>query len=264
MSKRYGLLIVEGPHDQAFVARVLCCLGFQRFDGKQAGLDRVWEPWKPTYPKNGQLYAPLDMPKILVNQDWSIGVMVAGGGELWSRQKGFALRLRNNGSFMASIKNNGAIGFVLDADNEAPKRLVEKLQEVYLGIFADMPAAPGRVEPGPPRIGCFVIPNNTDIGTVESVLLPLGQTQYGKLLAHADAFVGACEPDLTTHFKPFDHLKARVAAAASILQPGSTNTITIERDDWVTERLLQHERLVPFVRFVCELFELSSPLTHAS
>jgi hypothetical protein len=199
------------------------------------------------------------MPKILVNDSWSIAIMVAGGGELWSAKKGFVLRLRNNQSFVASMKTNGAVGFVLDADNETPNELTEKLQNIYSGIFANIPRVPGRVDAGPPRIGCFVIPNNADSGTVESVLLPMGQTHYGQLLAYADTFVTTCEPDLTGHFKPFDHLKARVAAAASILQPGSTNTVTIEKDDWITAGLLGHERLMPFVQFVCDLFELPSP-----
>jgi hypothetical protein len=256
MSKRYGLLIVEGPHDQAFVARVLRCLGFSRFDGKVDKLDRVWEPWKPTYPKNGYLYAPLDMPTIMFNTDWSIGVMRGEGDGLYSPQKGLPLRLRNNSIFVSTLHENGAIGFVVDADENPPEVRTQKIHDAYSPLFSHLSATPGQIMAGPPRTGSFVIPNNKDPGTVETVLWPLGQTHYAELLEYADTFVRACEPELTQHFKPFDHLKARVATAASILQPGSTNTITIERDKWITSSQLSQEPLVPFIRFLEELFEL--------
>lgn len=260
MSTRYGLLVVEGPHDQAFVARVLRCMGFSRFDGKVDKLDRVWEPWKPTYPKNGYLYAPLDMPTIMFNADWSIGVMRGEGDGLYSPQKGLPLRLRNNSAFISRLHDDGAIGFVVDADENPPEACTQKIHDAYSALFAHLSAIPGQITVGPPRAGTFVIPNNTDSGTVESVLLPLGQTHYAPLLGYADTFIRACEPELTKHFKPFDHLKARVAAAASILQPGSTNTITIERDKWITSSQLKDEPIALVVAFLRELFELPSSL----
>jgi hypothetical protein len=87
----------------------------------------------------------------------------------------------------------------------------------------------------------------------------LGQINHGKLLEHAQRFVEGCDPELKADFKPFDHLKATIAAAASILQPGSTNTVTIEKDQWITANLLEHEALAPFVTFLRELLELPNP-----
>ncbi|HRI69860.1 MAG TPA: hypothetical protein PK156_36775, partial [Polyangium sp.] len=73
MSKRYAMLVVEGPHDRAFVCRTLECMGFTRFDGRQSGLDTIWSDWKPAYPKYDHLYLPLDMPTILDTDAWSLG-----------------------------------------------------------------------------------------------------------------------------------------------------------------------------------------------
>ena len=71
MSRKYVLIGVEGPHDQAFVSRILCkLLGFSKFDGKMSELDNFWRKFIPNYPKGGNLYDRLDMPQILYNDNF--------------------------------------------------------------------------------------------------------------------------------------------------------------------------------------------------
>lgn len=258
MTTRYAFIVVEGPHDRAFVTRVLESLGFERFEGKAADLDPAWAAWRPTYPKDDNLYSPLDMPSILHHDRWSVGVYVAGGGQLWSKKTGFKLRLKNQGAFVELLKS-GALAFVLDSDNEDAASLVKRLHQLYKDLLPALPAHPDEISTAGPRVGAFVVPERSKRGTVECLLLETGRSAHGPLIDAAAAFVEARTADELTHFAPFDHLKARVAVAASILRPGSTNTVTIEKDQWITADALTHPALLPFVNFICSLLELPRP-----
>ncbi len=63
MADRYAILGVEGPHDQAFVSKILQLMGFQEFKGKKSKLAPFWFQFIPTYPKK-HLYVRVDMPSI--------------------------------------------------------------------------------------------------------------------------------------------------------------------------------------------------------
>ncbi len=87
---RYALIGVEGPHDQAFVGKVLKLLGCQSFDGNEANLDRAacaqripfWINFVPSYPKQGNLYKRLDMPSILFTESVSVAIYSGEGSKL--------------------------------------------------------------------------------------------------------------------------------------------------------------------------------------
>ena len=260
MSLRYALVVVEGPHDRAFVGRVLSGLGFSAFKekpkkGRKERLDQFWEGWVPSYPKSGNLYMPLDMLDIWENTDWAVGVKVAGGSEIFSTFP--KTQLVNKREWLAELtKNNGAFAIVADADHAPVDDTFKKLEQAYNPVLGGFPNAAGGIVALPLRIGAYVLPDCLKEGTVESVLLPLGQTNHGQLLGHAKRFVDGCEPALKANFAPFDDLKATVAAAASILQPGSTNTVTIEKDKWITADHLDHATLAPFVAFLRQLLDL--------
>jgi hypothetical protein len=260
MSLRYALIVVEGPHDRAFVGRVLSGLGFSSFKdkpnkGRKTRLDAFWNEWVPSYPKSDNLYMPLDMLDIWENTDWAVGVKAAGGSEIFSTFP--KTQLVNKPEWLAKLTtSNGAIAIVADADQAPVDDTFKKLEQAYNPVLGGFPTTAGSTVALPLRIGAYVLPDCVKEGTVESVLLPLGQTNHGKLLQHAQKFVDGCEPELKADFKPFDHLKATVAAAASILQPGSTNTVTIEKDQWITTALLDHPELTPFVTFLRNLLEL--------
>jgi hypothetical protein len=64
VSKRYSLVVTEGPHDQAAVGKLLQLLGLEKFNGKRDSLEPFWEGLKPKYPKKDDLYKPLNMPHI--------------------------------------------------------------------------------------------------------------------------------------------------------------------------------------------------------
>jgi hypothetical protein len=82
------LIGVEGPHDQAFIAKVLKTLfGFNECK-KQEQLDNIWRKFIPTYPtRTGQLHLRLDMPSVLLKEHLSIAVYAGGGSDLRAPRK---------------------------------------------------------------------------------------------------------------------------------------------------------------------------------
>lgn len=187
-------------------------------------------------------------------RSWGFYEGMAEGSEIFST---FATRLDNKPEWLEDLSNaKGAISFVADADNAPVATIFMKLQEAYTPVLDTFPDAPGQVVSRRYRVGTYILPDCNCEGTVESVLLPLGEKHHAELLAHARRFIDGCEPRLKSHFKPFDHLKATVAAAASVLQPGYTNTVTIEKDDWVSAELIAHPILAPFIAFLRDLLEM--------
>lgn len=259
---RYGLVVVEGPHDRAFVGRVLALLGFKSFrgrpkSGRSAHLDPFWAPWVPTYPRGDNLYLPLDMPDIWETADWSVGVRAAGGSEVYSTMPQF---LEDQPEWLRQIQAaRGAVGVVVDADEGPPAAVYDRLRAAWSGVLGGLPEALGTVRGGEARVGAFVLPDNREPGTVESVLLPLGERALGPLLCRARWFVRTAPAVHASRLGRSGRLKATVAAAASILQPGSTNTVTIERDDWITSENSDHPALAPFVGFIRNLLDLPEP-----
>lgn len=112
---KYAILGVEGPHDQAFVGKVLQeYWGFSKFDGKKTNLDPFWHRFIPTYPKHGNLYKRLDMPAILSKEPLSVAIYVGEGSNLGNN---LDLILENNPPYQNEIF---AFGLIVDSDTTEP------------------------------------------------------------------------------------------------------------------------------------------------
>ena len=271
MTRKYTLIVVEGPHDQAFVGRVLSLLGMNSFrhkpqSGKEELLDPVWEAWKPKIKSPRRLYDPIFMPAIYDDERRSVAVLVAGGSEIFGP---FAKRLANQLAWLTDLaRQGGTLAIVADADQKPVDVTFADLATALVPVIGGFGEQPGVVvdvqiptTDAILRTGAFILPNNDEVGTVESVLLPLGLLELEPLLLRAHSFVDECDESLKAHFAPFDHLKAVVATAASILQPGSTNTVTIEKDAWITADGLAHPALAPFVDFLRLVLDIPQPTT---
>lgn len=256
MVRRYALIGVEGHHDQAFVERTLRVLGFKRMRGRADALDPFWEQFIPKYPRDGDLYARLDMPAILSGllsggDELSVAIYAGGGSHLAAR---LAAIIRNHLPYRERLD---AFGIIADADAHDANRVVSRYRKAFEDAFPHMPSAAGRVGTGNPRAGIYVLPDNISVGVLEHLLLDCGQQSYGPLRHAADAYIDALEPAHTGHWGPFSEEKARIAATVSILRPGQTNTVSIIEDEWITAATLASvPRLRQFVTFMRELLAL--------
>ncbi len=245
---RYAIIAVEGPHDQAFVAKMLMGLGFKEFSGKASDLDPFWDKFKPNYPKNGLLYARMDMPSILSSGDLSVAIYAAEGSGLKEK---FPATFANNPPYREAV---AAFGIVADSDQAHAATVAADYAAAYHPHFPAFPVQPGVVNPSKVRTGIFVLPDNSQQGVLESLVIPCGDLAYPKHMIAARDYLARFGPVETKHWKPFDHQKALVATVASVLRPGATNTVTIKRDEWLSSpasALVQ-----PFVTFLKELLSL--------
>lgn len=263
MSRKYVLIGVEGPHDQAFVSRILCkLLGFSEFKGDNSKLDHFWRNFIPNYPKGGNLYNRLDMPQILYNDNFSIAIYVGNGSELISN-------LRDKLSNIGDISTFFAFAIVADADNNTPDKVVKEYYEGFKEYFSHFPTEvteSGNVTEGSPELetkaGIYILPDNSQPGVLDTLICDCGELVYPEYMQRAkeyiDKFSEEERKEKPLEWGPFDKQKAIIATVASVLQPGATNTVTIMRDDWISIETEEIPAIKNFTEFLRNLLNLKT------
>jgi len=112
---RYSILATEGPHDQAFLAKLLKVIGFKAIEDDYNSLDPFWKGFVPKYPPaSGRLYTRMNMPSILASQTDSVAIYWGEGSNLVDNVIALAA---SNSDYSDTIH---AFVLVLDADDEQP------------------------------------------------------------------------------------------------------------------------------------------------
>lgn len=249
---KYSILGVEGPHDQAFIGKLLEQYGLEKFKGERDSLDSFWEKLIPAYPKGGNLYARLDMPSIFSSQTHSIAIFQGEGSKLCKNLRG---KLGEHDPFMRDIH---AFGLILDADNKTPQQKATEYVGELRKLYPNLIGEPGTIVAGKPRTGIYVLPDNSKQGTLDSLLVDCAAVIYPDHKVGAIQFLDGLNADHKSHWRPFDHEKATVAAIVSILKPGATNTSSISQNDWICNKTLYEVADVALLgKFLKELLELS-------
>ncbi|MDJ0580036.1 DUF3226 domain-containing protein [Crocosphaera sp.] len=254
MNRQYALIGVEGNHDQVFVAKVLKELfNFQEFNGDELELEKFWKKFVPTYPpKNGKLYKRLDMPSILFNDKLSVGIYVGEGANLI---KNLTLKLSD-----IDIDNLSVFAIVADADENSPQEVVQSYYDRLKEYFPNFPLNPGEIVNNTPRLGIYILPNNSNQGVLETLLFQCGEVAYPDYIKRAnnyiDQFTEEERKKLKLKWKPFDKQKAIIATIVSVLKPGKTNTVSIKDNKWISKTTKEQvPELANFVNFLEELLK---------
>lgn len=261
MSRKYVLIGVEGPHDQAFVSRILCkLLGFSKFDGKMSELDNFWRKFIPNYPKGGNLYDRLDMPQILYNDNFSIAIYAGGGSDLIKNLKAKLSDI--------DISTFFAFAIVADADNNTPNEVAKKYHKDFKEYFPHFPTEvtqSGNVTEGSPELetkaGIYILPDNSQPGVLDTLICGCGDLVYPEYMQRAKEYIDRFseeERKKKLKWKPFDQQKAIIATVASVLQPGMTNTVTIKCDDWISIETAEIPAIKNFTEFLRNLLNLKT------
>lgn len=261
MSRKYVLIGVEGPHDQAFVSRILCkLLGFSKFDGKMSELDNFWRKFIPNYPKGGKLYDRLDMPQILDNENFSIAIYVGNGDELIKNLKAKLSDI--------DISTLFAFAIVADTDNNTPDKVVKEYHKGFKEYFPHFPTEvtqSGNVTEGSPELetkaGIYILPDNSQPGVLDTLICDCGDLVYPEYMQRAREYIDKFseeERKKKLEWKPFDQRKAIIATVASVLRPGMTNTVTIMRDDWISIETEEIPAIKNFTEFLRNLLNLKT------
>ena len=261
MSRKYVLIGVEGPHDQAFVSRILCkLLGFCEFKGDNSKLDHFWRNFIPNYPRGGNLYKRLDMPQILYNDNFSIAIYVGGGSDLIKNLKAKLSDI--------DISTFFAFAIVADADNNTPNEVAKKYHKDFKEYFPHFPTEvtqSGNVTEGSPELetkaGIYILPDNSQPGVLDTLICGCGDLVYPEYMQRAKEYIDRFseeERKKKLKWKPFDQQKAIIATVASVLQPGMTNTVTIKCDDWISIETAEIPAIKNFTEFLRNLLKLKT------
>ncbi len=257
--RKYGYLVVEGPHDVEFAYRLLSPFGMERVKSED-DLDPFFAPLIPRqYPPKGDLQKRMSTPLFLQNETHAIAIHSAIGDS----------QLVNVTIENQAILNNlqvVGIGILLDSDKEisAQQRYADIKQKLEKSSPFKLHNAPGKVKAtqGMPNFGAFVLPDNSSDGTLENLLLHSAEKIYPNLLTMAKAYVNAAKnsglstAELKEINKPAGENKAIVGAMANILRPGKAIQVSIQDNGWLREEALDLPLIKSVQKFLQSLFGL--------
>ncbi len=266
---KFGLLIVEGPHDVAFVDRLLRPYGLKQVT-EQPKLAKEWEKHIPRqFPHNNRLVDPVPIPQFFQSDSHSIAVQRANGDSQLAKCLAGSFA-----QFVSDLQTLTGLGLLLDSDQKQPQdhltNIRQQLQRFELPAF---PANPGEVSTkSTPRTGSFVLPDNQSCGRLEDLLYEVANHQYPLLLNEASEFVRKIDAQVTsqkpTHplttqdlkefNEPAGRQKATLGAMASILKPGKAIQNSLRDNRWLEGAALAQPRIRQLMEFLAQLLDLAS------
>lgn len=259
--RQYGYLVVEGPHDIDFCARLLSTYQLRRVQ-LLSDLDPELRELVPrSFPHGGDLLKRVPVPLFLQNEQHVIAIHSAIGDSRLVQTLEETLSTMDHTLF-------SGLGLMLDADDSQTagqrfQRLCTALKALDALKKLALPEQAGKVCEGPPRLGIFVLPDNISQGTLENLLLESATTQYPDLLPAAERYVDdALQKALIpkTHRdeinKPAGRNKAVIGAMAALFKPGKAIQTSIQDHDWVRGKALSIPRMHAVQKFLEVLFKL--------
>jgi len=257
---KYGYLVVEGPHDVECIGRLLKMKNIKRV----RLLENLSPYWRHSrliprqFPPKGDLLKRVPVPTFFQNEEYSIAIHNVGG----YTQIPSTLNdtIKNLDDFHSQITGMGIIADADYAENGAYNRFHELRES--LDDSTEWPEEPGEVSNGSPKRGIFILPNNKDNGTLETVLLNCAQHVYPDMLSGAENFVhhvkidALPKKDQRDFIAPSGKDKAKVGCIASILRPGKAIQVSLQDNNWINEQTIYLPEIQALHQFLIDLLEL--------
>lgn len=253
---KYGYIVVEGPHDVEFVYGLLRPFGLKRVQWKN-DLDKIMSRLVPIkFPPDGDLLKRVPVPLFLISDSHVIAVRSAIGDTrlVDTLQEG-----------VDRIELFTGVGVILDTDREIPA--TNRYAAIKKGLLAKgfvLPDSPGDITAGSPRIGAFVLPDNSSDGNLEDLLIECAEAVYPHVLASARSHVAAAMQDATLEKGDGEDLtktpirnKAIAGTVANVLRPGKAIQASIQDNKWLRGDNLKIGRIKAVQDFLVKLFELT-------
>ena len=205
------------------------------------GLDPFFVPLVPrSFPSDGDLQKRVPVPLFLQSETHAVAIHSAVGDTRLIQT------VEENANVLGSTDLTG-IGVVLDSDSALkPSERYAVIRDGLRAKGHGFPDEAGAVSTGPPRLGAFVLPDNTSNGTLEDVLLDFARHIYPTLLATATNHVNSASgdtsltpEDLKELLKPAGRHKAIVGSIASILRPGRAVQVSLQDNRWLRDAALR-------------------------
>ncbi len=266
----FTYIVTEGVHDVAFIGRLLVLAHGANRINKLEELDEALRGWLanafkwPRFTGKHHDIARMAVPAPVFYRG-------AGGGVVALRNAqgiteiGNVLSVDKEAFARAEIRP-GTIGVVLDSDDEAEEQRFGKMKQILERLDLHPPIEVATVSDGDPRVGIFALPEQGVAGTLEDILLTLGETAYPELAAAARGYADewrrkvAAEPDIADWKelrKPAGGKKAAIGAMTALLKPGKSTQVSLEDNRWVSEQTQALACLQPCLKFLNSLLEAS-------
>lgn len=291
---RYALLVVEGPHDVATVGRVLeLHKAIQLKTDQQLREHDVYEFWRrfielefPHKEKRkprrrqreeglalevlaeaeaGDLTKRMPIPAFFQLDQLSVAIHSSDGD---------SKLIRTLERSMENFDDNGqslmAAAIFCDADDHEPvhrcQGLQEKLREVtgyqVLDHFQKV-EHPGDVLDASTRVGIYVFPDNENKGNLENVLLDCAAVSYPDSLSAARDYIGLAQQEyertVGKSLGEAKKLKATIGCISNLYQPGASNQVSIQKDNWICTETMEIPAISKLNTFISQLLDLKIP-----
>lgn len=255
---KYGCLIVEGPHDIEFAYRLLAPFGFQRVR-RFSQLDEFFEPLVPrTFPPDDDMQKRVPVPVFLQSDSHAIALHSAVGDTN-------LINAIEEDANAIDFEVLTGVGIILDTDWDVSATVrYSNIKDEMEKLGFRLPDAPGHLSAGSPRFGAYVLPDNSNSGNLEELLLECASATFPGLLASARTHVENAKNDRSfkdprredlTKTSQFN--KAIVGSIATVLRPGKAVQTSIQDNLWFRGANLMLPRVKAVQDFLVELFELS-------
>ncbi|MBK9386575.1 MAG: hypothetical protein IPN34_17315 [Planctomycetes bacterium] len=264
-------IVTEGVHDVAFLGRLLSVAhGASRIE-KLEELDDALRNWLGSFKwptKRGEYH---DISRLAVPAPafyrLTTNKVVALRNAQGLTEIGKTLEIDLE-AFSRAQNGPEAIGIVLDSDDEPKEQRFAKLRTSLEVVKLPAPSSLGAVSSGSPTVGVFALPEPGVPGTLEDILLALGNVAYPELAATAHGYAEqwrrkadaeATTPDWRELKKPAGAKKATIGAMTAVLKPGKSTTVSLEDNRWVSEHTKELACLQPSLAFLSALLSTPAP-----
>lgn len=256
---KYCYLVAEGIHDIEFLTQLIKnSFGLSRI--KQLSLlDKFWNKLIPkTFPINDDLLKRVPVPLFLQNDQYSIALHNAIGIEKIVNTLAESLSLIDRSKLLS-------IGLILDADDKQTpaqrfQNIIQELsQKKDLNFINFQSLQLGQVSNNNPKFGIFIIPDNQNQGTLETILIECASVNYPDLLNLANDYIDnfdqtkLTKSDLKDLKKPAGKNKAVVSIISSVLKPGKAIQVSIQDNRWIDQNTLQLQNIITLKEFINNL-----------
>lgn len=264
-------VLVEGVHDVAFVGQIFSvCFGARRVETMEE-LDEATRAWMGSFKWPIQQGGKTPIRRLAVPAPAFFRLPGGGLAGLRNAQgitelgKTLSLDLE---AFTRTSLSLDAVGVVLDSDDEPQAIRYATMKALLEAQKLDAPDSLAVVSTGSPRVGVFALPEANVAGTLEDVLLALGDVAYPDLTAASSEYATAWHTRVAADpsrewkelKKPAGLKKAKVNAMTALLKPGKATQVSLEDNRWISDMTKSAACLAPCLAFMRALIAPAASL----
>lgn len=263
--RSFVYVVTEGVHDVAFLGRLLVVAHAATRIDRLEDLDEPMRAWLQRFKWPNPRGTHHDIARLAVpapvfyRLPSKAVVAFRNAGGITEIEKTLTVDLE---AFRRDENTPNVIGVVLDSDNEPSDAAFLKLKVMLEGLGLVVPASLAAVSDGTPKVGAFAFPEPGSAGTLEDLLLALGDDAYPELAAEARAYatrwrdkaVGEAQnTDWKELRKPAGVKKATIGAITAVLKPGKSVQTSLDDNRWVSASTIALAPLQPCLDFLSKL-----------